>query len=180
MVLDQPYFDRLKDLAENQRALMEVEKRAQEPTLSNFTVDLAKVPQDRLMDLRLLANEIQRIEDAERMMKLRPAEDVTKAGAPEIETVRRGMRGFISRPINIMEKTMGVLSGFANRKTAAVLTDALTKNPAKAADLIEQAIARQNKPAAPPAPPSLRRAGIAGALAAPNMMAPENQNAMAR
>jgi hypothetical protein len=180
MVLDQPYFDRLKDLAENQRALMEVEKRAQKPAISGLTVDISKVPQDKLMDLRLLANEIQRMEDAERMMKLRPAEDVTKAGAPEIETAKRGISGFLSRELTTIEKILDIVGGAINRKTAAVLTDALTKNPAKAADLIEQAIARQNKPAAPPTPPSLRRAGITGALAAPNMMAPENQNAMAR
>jgi hypothetical protein len=182
MVLDQPYFDRLKDLAENQRALMEVEKRAQRPSPSNLTVDLSKVPQDRLTDLRLLANEVQRIEDAEKMMKLRPSEDVTKAGAPEIETARRGLRGLLDRRATVMEKVMGVLSDFANRKTAAVLTDALTRDPAKAADLIERAILRQNKPASPPETRArgLRRVGVTGALAAPNMMAPENQNAMAR
>lgn len=181
MVVEQPYIDRLKNLAENQKALQEIEKRAPRADLSEFRADLSKVPRDRLLDMKLLAAEIDRMEDAERMMGLRPTEKVSVIGAEQQERLKRGVSGFMSRKASVMEKVADVLGSYANRKTSAVLTDALTKNPAKAAELIERALAAQSK--APRAPETARqtltRAGVTGSLAGANVLAPENQNAMA-
>lgn len=182
MAVDQPYVDRLRDLAENQKALMEVEKRAPKADISTYTVDLANVPRDLLLDLKLLATEVARVEDAESMMGLRPAEQLAVIGAERLEAAKRASSGFLNRKMHIMEKIFDTMRSYANRKTAAVLTDVLTKNPEKGADLIERAILEKNKP--PPAPETRRqtltRAGVSGALAGQNILAPENRNAMAR
>lgn len=181
MVVDQPYIDRLKDLAENQKALQEIKKTAPEPALKNFTVDLSGVPKELLLDMKLLASEIRRIEDAERMTGLRPTEKIGVIGAEMEEQAKRRASGFLSREMHIMEKVFDTIGRYKNRKTAAVLADALTKNPSKAADLIERAIAEQNKVKVPETRRDvIRRAMTTGALAAPNIMAPENRNAMAR
>lgn len=182
MVVDQPYINRLRDLAENQKALMEIEKRAPKTDISTYTADLANVPRELLLDLKLLATEIARVEDAESMMGLRPAEQLAVIGAERLEAAKRASSGFLNRKMHIMEKIFDTMRSYANRKTAAVLTDVLTKNSEKGADLIERALAEKIKP--PPAPETrrqtLKRAGTMGALAGQNILAPENQNAMAR
>lgn len=181
MVVEQPYIDRLKNLAENQKALQEIEKRAPTADLSKFKADLSKVPRDRLLDMKLLAAEIDRMEDAERMMGLRPTEKVSVIGAEQQERLKRGVSGFMSRKASVMEKVADVLGSYANRKTSAVLTDVLTKNPARAAELIERALAAQSKAPRTPetARQTLTRAGVTGSLAGANALAPENRNAMA-
>jgi hypothetical protein len=82
-----------------------------------------------------------------------------------------------------MEKIFDFAGKYINRKTTAVLADALIRNPEKAADLIEREIARRAK-IATPAPETRRktlgRAMLTGGLAAQDNMIPENRNAMAR
>lgn len=181
MVVDQPYIDRLKDLAENQKALQEIKETAPGPALRKFVVDLSGVAREQLLDLKLLASEIRRVEDAERMAGLRPTEKISTLGAETEEAAKRRASGFLSRRITVMEKVLDTIGKYKNRKTAAVLADALTKNPAKAADLIERALAEQTKVKVPETRRDvIRRTAITGALTAPNLMAPENQNAMAR
>lgn len=182
MVVDQPYVDRLRDLAENQKALMEIEKRAPKADLSTYTVDLANVPRELLLDLKLLATEIARVEDAEGMMGLRPADQLSVIGAERLEAAKKAASGFLNRKMTIMEKILDSMKTYANRKTAAVLTDVLTKNPEKGADLIERALLEKTKPprSSETKRQTLTRAGTMGALAGQNVLAPENRNAMAR
>lgn len=183
MALDKPYYDRLINLAENQKALQEVEKRAIKPDVP-LAVDLSNVPVDKLTDLSLAAREIDRIEKASNLTGLRPAESIKKIGTAETETARKTVSGFLNAKLTQMEKILDFAGAQINRKTAAVLADALVNNPAKAADLIEQEAARRAKAVMPKPPESrgktARRTAITGALTVQNAMTPENRNAMAR
>lgn len=183
MAIDKPYYDRLVNLAENQKALQEVEKRATKPDIP-LAVDLSNVPVDKLTDLSLAAREIDRTEKASNLTGLRPAEATKKIGTAETETARKTVSGFLNAKLTQMEKILDFAGAQINKKTAAVLADALVNNPAKAADLIEQEAARRAK-AAMPKPPetrgkTARRAVISGALTTQNALTPENRNAMAR
>ena len=182
MVLDKPDFDRLRNLAENQKALLDVEKRATKPVVQ-LDVDLSSVPPDVMTDFNMVAREIQRIEAAEEMTGLRPSEAVKKIGVSDIEEAKRATSGFLDRRLNVMEKILDYAGRYINRRTSAVLADALIRNPEKVGDLIEREIARRAK-IATPAPEArkktLGRAAITGSLAVQNNMSPENRNAMAR
>jgi hypothetical protein len=183
MALDQPYYDRLITLAENQRALFDVEKHAAKPVVQ-LDVDLSNVPPEVLTDFGMVAREIDRIKKAEAMMGLRPAQKVGEIGAEDIKAAKNVKPDFIDSRLSIMEKIMDVAGRYLNRKTAAILADTLTRNPSKAADLLEQAAARKAAAAAPRAPESRARtagrAALMGGLVSQNQMSPENQNAMSR
>jgi hypothetical protein len=115
------------------------------------------------------------------MAGLRPSEPVKKIATADIEEAKRATSGFLDRKLNIMEKILDTAGRYLNRKTAAVLADVLTRDPAKAADLLEQAVARRTAVRPPESRArTLGRAAITGGIAAQNMLAPENQNAMSR
>lgn len=183
MVLDKPYYDRLKMLAEDQRALLDVEKRATKPIVQ-LDVDLSNVPPEVLTDFGMVAREIDRIEKAEAMMGLRPAQKTSEIGKEDIARAKAMKPDFIDSRLSIMEKIMDAAGRYLNRKTAAVLADVLTRNPSKGADLLEQAAARKAAANAPKPPESrakaLGRAALMGGLSSQNSMATENRNAMAR
>jgi hypothetical protein len=183
MAIDKPYYDRLINLAENQRALQDVASRAKEPIV-NLDVDLSAVPVEKLTDLSLVAREIDRIEKAERMSGLRPSQAAEKVATEEVAAAKKAVSGFLSRAMMFMEKILDYVGTQLNRKTVAILADALANNPSKAADLLEQAAARKAAAAAPRAPESrartVGRAALMGGLTFQNEMAPENRNAMAR
>lgn len=183
MVLDKPYYDRLVNLAENQKALQEVEGYATKPTIP-LDVDLSAVPADKLTDLSLVAREIDRIEKAKAMSGLRPSEAVAKIGTADTEAAKKAASGFLSRELTMVEKVLDYAGKFINRKTAAILADSLINNPARGAELLEREAARRAKAALPKPPESrgklMRRTAVTGALATQNAMTPENRNAMAR
>jgi hypothetical protein len=179
-VIDKPYYDRLIELTENQKALQSVEARATKPVVA-LDVDLSAVPPEVLTDFGMVAREIDRIEKASAMAGLRPSEPVKKIATADIEEAKRATSGFLDRKLNIMEKILDTAGRYLNRKTAAVLADVLTRDPAKAADLLEQAVARRTAVRPPESRArTLGRAAITGGIAAQNMLAPENQNAMSR
>lgn len=183
MTLDRPYYDRLITLAENQRALQDVEKRATKPVVQ-LDVDLSNVPPDVLTDFGMVAREIDRINKAEAMTGLRPAQRTAEIGAEDITQAKKFKPDFIDSRLSIMEKIMDAAGRYLNRKTAAILADTLTRNPSKAADLLEQAAARKTAAAAPRALESRARtagrAALMGGLVSQNAMPSNNRNAMAR
>jgi hypothetical protein len=182
MVLDKSDFDRLQNLAKNQQALLDVEKRAVKPTVQ-LDVDLSNVPPDVMTDFNMVARELQRIKSAEEMTGLRPAQKIGEIGTENIKAAKELKPNFIDSRLSVMEKIFDFAGKYINRKTTAVLADALIRNPEKAADLIEREIARRAK-IATPAPETRRktlgRAMLTGGLAAQDNMIPENRNAMAR
>ena len=182
MVLDKSGFDRLQHLAKNQQALLDVEKRAVKPTVQ-LDVDLSNVPPEVMTDFNMVARELQRVKAAEEMSGLRPAQKIGEIGTEDIKTAKALKPDFIDSRLSIMEKILDFAGKYINRKTTAVLADALIRNPEKAADLIEREITRRAK-VATPAPESRRRTlsrtAITGGIATQNNMPPKNRNAMAR
>jgi hypothetical protein len=136
-----------------------------------------------MTDFNMVARELQRVKAAEEMSGLRPAQKIGEIGTEDIKTAKALKPDFIDSRLSIMEKILDFAGKYINRKTTAVLADALIRNPEKAADLIEREITRRAK-AATPAPESRRRTlsrtAITGGIAMQNNMSPENRNAMAR
>lgn len=183
MVLDEPSYTRLENLAKNQQALLDVEKRAPKP-LTQLDVDLSRVPPEVLTDFNMVARELQRIKSAEEMSGLRPAQKIGEIGTEDIRTAKALKPDFIDSRLSLMEKVLDFAGKYINRKTTAVIADALINNPVKGAELIEREVARRAKAALPTPPESrgklMRRTAVTGALATQNAMTPENRNAMAR
>jgi hypothetical protein len=187
MAIGRDDYMRLTNLAANQKALEEVAKAAPVPD-GKMVIKLADTfPQEQLTDLRVVADELARLDKAERLAQVRPAPTAFKAVTEEAEEAgipRSAFKGFLDRKATFMEKFYSAYQNFADRKTSAIIADALIKNPDRFADMIDRAAKRAAEKAMPKPPESTRRtlgrAAITGAVSVQNSLYPENRNAMAR
>jgi hypothetical protein len=181
-----PYM-RLTNLAANQKALDEVAKAAPMPD-GKIVIKLADTfPQEKLTDLKVVADELARLDKADKLAQVRPAPTALKAVTEEAEEAgvpRTAFKGFLDRKATIMEKVYSAFQNFADRKTSAIIADAMYKNPEKLAAMIERASKRAAQRSAPKPPETPRRtlgrAAITGAVSVQDSLYPQNRNAMAR
>lgn len=187
MAIGRDDYMRLTNLAANQKALDEVAKAAPMPD-GKMVIKLADTfPQEQLTDLKVVADELARLDKAERLAQVRPAPTAFKAVTEEAEkegVPRSAFKGMLSREMTLTEKFYSAYQNFADRKTAAIIADAMIKNPDRFADMIDRAAKRAAQKAMPKPPESTRRtlgrAAITGAVSVQNSLYPENRNAMAR
>jgi hypothetical protein len=187
MALGRDSYMRLTNLAANQKALDEVAKAAPMPA-GKMVIKLADTfPQEKLTDLKVVADELARLDKAEKLANVRPAPSAFEAVTKEAEESgisRKALTGFLDRKMTFMEKFYTAFQNFADRKTSAIIADAMIKNPEKLADMIDRASKRAAQKAMPKPPESTRRtlgrAAITGAVSVQNALYPENRNAMAR
>jgi len=187
MAIGRDDYMRLTNLAANQKALEEVAKSAPIPD-GKMVIKLADTfPQEQLTDLKVVADELARLDKAERLAQVRPAPTAFKAVTEEAEEAgipRSAFKGFLDRKATFMEKFYSAYQNFADRKTSAIIADALIKNPDRFAAMIDRAAKRAAEKAMPKPPESTRRtlgrAAITGAVSVQNSLYPENRNAMAR
>lgn len=187
MAIGRNDYMRLTNLAANQKALEEVAKAAPVPE-GKMVIKLANTfPQEQLTDLKVVADELARLDKAEKLAQARPAPTAFKAVTEEAEkegVPRSAFKGMLSREMTLTEKFYSAYQNFADRKTAAIIADAMIKNPDRFADMIDRAAKRAAEKAMPKPPESTRRtlgrAAITGAVSVQNSLYPENRNAMAR
>jgi hypothetical protein len=187
MAIGRNDYMRLTNLAANQKALEEVAKAAPLPQ-GKMVIKLADTfPQEQLTDLKVVADELARLDKAEKLAQARPAPTAFKAVTEEAEkegVPRSAFKGMLSREMTLTEKFYSAYQNFADRKTAAIIADAMIKNPDRFADMIDRAAKRAAQKAIPKPPESTRRtlgrAAITGAMSVQNSLYPENRNAMAR
>jgi hypothetical protein len=187
MAIGRDSYMRLTNLAANQKALEDVAIAAPQPD-GKIVIKLADTfPQEKLTDLKVVADELARLAKAEKLANAPAAPSALKAVTEEAEqegVPRSALRGFLSRNLTMTEKIYSSFQNFADRKTSAIIADIMIKNPEKMADLIDRAAERAAKKAMPKPPESARRtlgrAAITGAVTTQNSLYPENRNAMAR
>lgn len=187
MAIGRDSYMRLTNLAANQKALDDVAKSAPKPRGDMIVMLSGNFPQEALTDLKVVANELARIEKAEKLADVAPKPSAFEAVTEEAKqrgVPRSAFTGFLSRKATMMEKVYSAFQNFADRKTSAIIADAMINNPDRFADMVDRAAARAAQKAAPKPPESARRtlgrAAITGAVTTQNALYPENQNAMAR
>jgi hypothetical protein len=187
MAIGRDSYMRLTNLAANQKALDEVAKSAPKPKGDMIVMLSGTFPQEALTDLKVVANELARMEKAEKLADVAPKPSAFEAVTEEAEQKgipRKAFAGFLDRRATMMEKIYSAFQNFADRKTSAIIADAMINNPDRFADMVDRAAARAAQKAAPKPPESARgtlgRAAITGAVTTQNALYPENRNAMAR
>ena len=187
MAIGRDSYMRLTNLAANQKALDDVAKSAPKPKGDMIVMLSGAFPQEALTDLKVVANELARMEKAEKLADVAPKPSAFEAVTEEAEqkgVPRSAFRGFLNRKATMMEKVYSAFQNFADRKTSAIIADAMINNPDRFADMVDRAAARAAQKAAPKPPESTRRtlgrAAITGAVTTQNALYPENRNAMAR
>jgi hypothetical protein len=187
MAIGRDSYMRLTNLAANQKALDDVAKSAPKPKGDMIVMLSGTFPQEALTDLKVVANELARMEKAEKLADVAPKPSAFEAVTEEAEqkgVPRSAFRGFLNRKATMMEKVYSAFQNFADRKTSAIIADAMINNPDRFADMVDRAAARAAQKAAPKPPESTRRtlgrAAITGAVTTQNALYPENRNAMAR
>jgi len=187
MAIGRDNYMRLVNLAANQKALDEVAKSAPVPE-GKIVLKLADTfPREKLTDLKVVADELARINKAEKLANVRPAPTALKAVTEEAEEAgvpRTAFKGFLDRKATIMEKFYSAFQNFADRKTSAIIADAMIKNPEKLGNMIDRAVKRAAERNIPKPPETSRRtlgrAAITGAITTQDAFYPQNRNAMAR
>lgn len=187
MAIGRDDYMRLTNLAANQKALDDVAKSAPKPKGDMIVMLGNTFPQEKLTDLKVVADELSRLKKAEELADISPAPtafDVASTQAEAAGIPKKAAKGFLSRELTLTDKFYTAFQNFADRKTSAIIAKVMIEEPEKMADMLDRAAARAAQKAAPKPPETPRRtlgrAAITGAVTTQNALYPENRNAMAR
>lgn len=187
MAIGRDDYMRLTNLVANQKALDDVAKTAPKPKGEMIVMLGNTFPQEKLTDLKVVADELSRLKKAEELADISPAPtafDVASTQAEAAGIPKKAAKGFLSRELTLTDKFYTAFQNFADRKTSAIIAKVMIEEPEKMADMLDRAAARAAQKAAPKPPESTRRtlgrAAITGAVTTQNALYPENRNAMAR